>query len=408
MPNPSHRRSFRRFVFRLHTWLGLHFCLVLGVIFFTGVLLLYSPELTFARHHALWISPQSASEEQTVTVGRIYDTVAQERPGSTINMVASQARPWFGRPAYGWDQRGGFTAYVSPYSGAFIGYFNKGRLPLRDLVRKLHDSLLVPFYSMQIVVNALSFVGLTLVITGLITYRRFWKGFLRLPQKGADRRARSGALHRVTAVWVAPFLLASMIGSAVFFFNSVGLKAVPGAAPAVVSERAERLPDGFNGAALDEMLAGCRAELPTFVEKVTQLPGTNAELVRFNGYDTAVGSVFGAATCYADPANRQVAGIVRAADGNWMVQIKALAIAVHFGTWAGWYSIALWTVFGAGSVYLALTGARVFAARIIAQRGHESGGVRRSNTLAIVVDGLGIFKWAYFALVAGVVVLTLV
>lgn len=379
-------------MFRLHTWLGLHLSIVFAILFLSGLLLLFSPELKFWRQSELWIAPLPASAE-TVSVGTIYDSVQATRPDAKINKITSQPRPWFGRQVYG----KGFIAHVSPYDGAYLGEFHKKKAILRDIVRKTHDSLLVPIFSVQVLVNALSLVLIGTVVAGLITYRRFWRGYFRGPTEGADARARQGALHRLVAVWVAPFLLISALSSAVFFLNAVGWKAVPPPPPTVAS-RASALPDGFSGADLDRLVATCTQALPSFAERGVTLPKSASDPLRIDGTDTDRTGLFGATSCFADPSTGAIAGITHAADGNAMVRIKALAIALHFGTWGGFTSLGLWLIFAAGSLYLIWSGLRVFAARTLAQRSGTEPDLAGRSTLALVVDGLGMFKWAYLGL----------
>lgn len=393
------KRDFRKLVFRIHTWLGLHLCLVLGLIFLTGTLLLYSPELLNYRNPTFWIKPQSA--ETNVSMGAIYDTVKQARPQGEIYIIATQPRPWFGRPVYGADESGGFVAQVNPHTGDLVGFQEPSRLTFRQFIRRLHDSLFVPISLAQSAVNALSFAVLALVATGLVTYRRFWKGFFRRPPPGADARTRSGMRHRLVAVWVTPFLLASALASSVFFLNSVGIKAEPPPAP-IAQERATRLPVTFDGKQLDMLVTACTESLPTFVDRLATLPETPLRFVEIMGYDSLVGQVFGAATCYADPESGEVVQVSRASEGNWMVQVKAAAIEVHYGTWAGWASILLWTLCGAAAVYLVVTGARVFAIRIVGARVNTAADLAKRGTLSLLIDGLGVFKWAYLLLILGI------
>lgn len=397
------KRKLRKAVFKVHTWLGLHLCLILGVIFLSGALLLFSPELKMYRSSDLWVAPDGATQSQ-VSAGQIYDAVADAYPGARINIIASQPRAWFGRPVYINANGKALIAHVDPYSGEVLGHQVQRKVTLRDAIRRLHDSLLVPFYTFHIAVNALALVVLVLVVTGLISYRRFWKGWFRRAPAGADLRAKRGAQHRLVALWVAPFLLVSSLSAVVFLMNAVGVKAVSGDAPPV-AERVERLPQTFDGAALDAIEQACRAAAPGFVEQGVTLPKNEKKPLRLNGYDTNVGSIFGTVACFADPVSGAVTGIVRASDGNWMTPLKALAVAVHYGTWGGWVSIALWTLFGIGSTYLALTGARVYAARILAERGRAEPALQNRGALYLVIQGLGPFKWAYALLVVGVLAL---
>lgn len=390
------RRRFRQAVFRVHTWLGLHACLLLAVIFVTGTLLMFSPELTVGARPALWVPPSDKTDH--VSFGETYDAVAAGLPGGAVFLVQEAARPWFPRAVYANDEkRRPVVAWVNPADGSLRGVTPRGGLKLRDTVRKLHDSFLLPLGSAQTFVNVMSFVLLTSVITGLISYRRFWKGLFRLPAAGADRRTRQGMWHRTVAVWVAPFLLACALTGAVFFVNSIGFGPVL-AKPDATAPRETRLPEGFDGAAVDAAVAAAKEAAPGLVVKIVVLPGSPKADLKVGGYDPEKGEIFGQLTVAIDPVTNRVLGVQRNSDGNGMARIMPLAIAIHYGHFGGLVSVALWAVFGLGSAFLLLTGARVYAARILGPRAAEAG-----NTLSLVWRGLGVLRWAYALLGLGIV-----
>lgn len=384
-------------MFRVHRWVGLHCCLVLGLIFGSGTLLLFSPELSNLGRPDLWTSLDRANAQEA-TPGQIYDAILAEQQGGRIAIIASGSRPWFGRPVYGVGPNGGFTAHVHTQTADIIGY--GGKSLFRDVVRKTHDSLLVPFSKASLAVNALSFVVLMLVVTGLITYRRFWKGYFRRPHTTDDSRVRRGAWHRLTGIWIAPFLIASTLGSSVFFANDLGWKVSIPNPQNLPEPRDASVPVGFDGVELDKLISSCKKQLPTFKDAVVYMPEKTVSAVVIHGYDTDVGSIFGNARCFADPYTGAVLSFVKASDGNVMAILSPLAVAVHYGTWAGWTSLVLWLIGGVGSLFLALTGAQIYASRIQRERA-ASGLITPTGTLPLLIKGLGVFKWGYLILILG-------
>lgn len=393
------RRRFRSLVFTIHTWLGLHLCLVFGILFLSGTLLLYSPELRQPLTGAAWIAPRGHAPE--ASFGTTYDRTMAALDGGRVFVISPPPRPWLGRPVAARDAQNRETIlWTDPDSGAVLGA--TGTPVLRNTLRKLHDSLLMPVSPANIAVTALSLVLLTSVVTGLITYRRFWKGFRRLPA-GSDPRQRQGAWHRLLAVWLAPFLLLVSLTGSVFFLNWMGVKAVV-PQPPPPAERAWRLPEGFDGAALDRIVDIARAELPGAEITTVSLPGRRAEPFRISGRDPSAGPLRGAVTVTVDPVDLSVLGVARASQGNTMTFVKALAVMVHYGTWGGVVSLILWTGFGIGSAALLLTGARVYALRL---RGGPDDAAASRSLLGAVWSGLGVFRWAYLLALAGAVGLNL-
>ncbi|NNL71891.1 MAG: PepSY domain-containing protein [Silicimonas sp.] len=391
------RRRVRSVLFRVHKWMGLHLCLLFAIIFATGTLLMFSPEISYYNRSDLWVAPAAAGTEPA-TVGEIYDAILADQDGAYVDIIAEAPRPWFGRAVLGRGPNGAFVAHVESHSALVLGYGDVSFF--HKIIRTLHDSLLIPFSLGHIGVTFLSFFVLAMAVTGLITYRRFWKGFFRMPVKGADPRTRRAAWHRLTGVWIAPFLIASALGSAVFFANAVGWKVwMP--EPDAVAQRADPVPASFDGAVLDRIVVGCRERLPAFRDIVVLMPGSPADPVRVEGVDSTVWAPLGGIVCIGDPATGQVTQMMPHSSGNAMQVIKTVATAIHYGTWSGWLSLILWLVFGLGSVFLALTGAQVYASRIARPDG--SGAVAEpQGTWALVIRGLGIFKWAYVLLALGI------
>ena len=93
------------------------------------------------------------------------------------------------------------TVYVNPYTGAIQGparNFN-----FQAFTRALHGWWLVPFtngYSWGwYLVSFLSLPMLASLVTGLVVYKRFWKGFFRRPCAFAMARGFSGAISTASA-----------------------------------------------------------------------------------------------------------------------------------------------------------------------------------------------------------------
>ena len=394
------RRRVRGIIFKTHAWLGLQFCIVLFVIFLTGLLLMFSPEINSTNKSELWIAPPNA-EAQTASVGQIYDSVRSAVPGAQIHVMVSPPRPWFGARVYGHSDRGNFVAHVHPVTAEILAF--DGGSFLRKVVRRLHDSLLLPVSFANTLVNALSLVVLTLVATGLITYRRFWKGYVRKPEGEKGTRKRHGELHRLVAVWVAPFLIVSALGSTFFLSKELGLKPELPRAEAPVP-RDVRIPEEFNGDALDRLARSCFDALPTLEIDVADLSAGPERPMRFVGHDTEVGPIFGSATCHVDPSTGNLLGILRSADGNLAAKLDTLALKMHYGTWAGWTSIVLWVIGGALSLILAFTGARVYASRIVSAGDARSTPRFRRSTVPVVIKGLGMGKWVYLLIPVGALI----
>lgn len=392
------RRSMRKLLFQIHSWIGLHVCLLLALMFSTGTLLIFGPELMAVLSPEVWNAPPESAKR--ASVGQTYDAILRERPGATIDIITAEAqRPWFGRVVYGGGQGGQYVAHTDVVTGEITGYLRGP--PLQDIIRKIHDSLLIPFSFAGIIVNGLSFIILLMIVTGLISYRRFWKGYLRLPPASADALTRRRWWHRLAGVWVAPFLIVSALSSSVFFLFDVGWEP-RGPEMVPVPQREARLPVGFGGSELDTLVASCRERLPGLELIMILMPPGPVEPVRIVGYDPEVGELFGQVICDADPATGEAADFYLPRDSNLAARIEPFVIAVHYGTWGGWLSLVLWLIGGAVSLFLLLTGTQIYAGRIAREHPADAEAAP-SGTWSAIIQGIGLFKWAYLFLVLGMV-----
>ncbi len=390
--NASSRRKFRQIVFRVHTWLGLQMCIILGLLFFSGVLALFAPEMEIGARSDLYVSP-SSTKDAVPDYGAMYDTVlAQDGVGSVVAMH-SPARPWFGHMVeYKTTDGANRLAWMHPATGDLLGTSRPDPLYIKEFVLRLHDTFMIPMREVHYLVMAFSLVLLASIISGLITYRRFWKGLFRWPDRAATTRNRQGAWHRLIAVWMLPFLLIMAFTS--FAFLVVNLFIKPYYAPvSQTSEREVVLPEGFDGETLNAWLDRVRAELPTYEAKFIGIPQTKYRPFSTYGYETDRLKMMGTVSMRVDPMTEDNLGIVRAYSDSAMAVVVSLAESWHFGAFAsGVWAVILWAVFGIISCMLFLTGARIYAARTITEAG---GSLDGKGTFGIVWQGLGIFRWAY-------------
>ncbi|MDV3059433.1 PepSY-associated TM helix domain-containing protein, partial [Pseudomonas paracarnis] len=114
--------------------------------------------------------------------------------------------------------------YANPYTGAIQGIspsFN-----FQQFTRALHGWWLVPFtngYSWGwYLVSALGLPLLVSLVTGLVVYKRFWKGFLR-PTLRIRHGARIfwGDFHRLSGIWSIWFIAVISITGTWFLIEAV-------------------------------------------------------------------------------------------------------------------------------------------------------------------------------------------
>lgn len=381
------RRQLRSTIFRIHTWLGLHLSLFLAFLFLTGSILVIAPELEYAGHPGAFSLIQAG--ERTATMGQIYDSVTEANPDTIVvvterrygSIMADRTQiytPW-GEMVNIWTDPK--TAAVSAVTSA-IGF--------KAALKELHESLFVPFRVGYVAVSAFSFLLLTMIVSGLVSYRRFWKGLFRWPT-AAGRRGWLGGLHRLLALWSLPLLAITAVTGIYFFLGGLGINghhAQGGKTP----PRETVLPAGFDGALIDRAVAVAQARVPGFDPKVMVPPQKRDEPLSFGGPSPLADSLMGMTQVTIDPMTLEVMRVIVPGDHRGTARLKQLVSALHFGTWWGDWSKILWVVLGLVSTGLAVSGAMVFAARTAPGQVATAEGVGGFRRLW---RGLGLFRWGY-------------
>ena len=389
-------RNVRSLVFRVHTWLGLHISLFMAFLFLTGTLLVVMPELEVAGHPgAFSLLP---AKQRTATMGQIYDSVTSTYPDTGVVVIErrygtiSADRTQLYAP---WGEM--VSIWTNPATAAVDAATSAGKL--KGALKSLHEQLLVPLRPVYLAVSALSFVLLAMIVSGLISYRRFWKGLFRWPSRTAGRRGWLGGVHRMAALWSLPLILITSLTGIYFFLGGLGLgghAAGGGKTPA----RETVLPAGFDGALIDRGVAAAQARVPGFDPKVFVPPQKKDDPMSFGGPSPLADSLFGMTQITVDPVTLEVVKVLVPSDNRGMARIKQAVNALHFGTWWDDYSKPIWVALGSLATALAVSGAMVFAARTAQGRAAAeagAGGLRR------FWRGMGLLRWGYaLALVAAV------
>ncbi len=199
-PEKSGRRKPRPVAFWLHNVFGLQLSLFLAFVCLTGTIAtvaheiewLYKPEVRATAHAkgtedwaAIWSAAQRAYPEATLNGIGTYD-----RSDST----------YFAKSVSATDRAGqDFTIYVDPGTSQVTGH-EYGR-SLQDVMRALHYYLFIPRDVGFYLVASLGFALLGSLVTGMIVYKKFWRGFFRRPRTDRTMRTLMGDLHRLVGLW---------------------------------------------------------------------------------------------------------------------------------------------------------------------------------------------------------------
>ena len=277
------KKSKAKVWFLIHSWLALP---IWGFIFFvclTGSIATVSQEIEWLASPMVRANPP-AGNPRMLTYDEVLARVEEAHPGSVVNSIRRPVKSQFAltvNTTYT-DGKSG-RLYVNPYTGAIQGQISG--FDFRQFVRALHGWLLVPFTNgFAWGWYAVSFLGIPMLIsliTGLVVYKRFWRGYLKPRLRiGQGSRIFWGDFHRLAGIWSVPFIAIITVTAtwflieAILFDNSISISTAP--PPAMVKRQdVPTRVDGSTQALLlspDQAVAKAKGRFPDMQAESIFLP----------------------------------------------------------------------------------------------------------------------------------------
>ena len=396
MKSPRLRTS----IYRLHAFLGLHVFGILALLFLSGTLLLFITEIQTAFTKDMQLDEPATSH--SATPGQIYDAIKTFDPEISPAYISKSESRWVADGTFGRFGSGvAVTVWTHPDTGAVIGV--TGQKNLRASVRKFHTHFMTDNKIGALLVGVFAVILVFFIVTGLVTYRRFWKGFFRAPPHHLGRRGWWGGVHRLTAVWVSPFLIITALTGVFYLGETLGVLGGGIDSPKVAEPRETVIPEGFNGALLDRAVEAVREVVPDMHIKLLDMPFNKEAGIKIYGPSDGLINLEHGNIVMVDPVTFQILGQFSTENlptKNWMTQVN---FSLHTGFWGGFFSRILWAVFGLLATFLCLSGAMVYASRV------ASGPDGASRTAAgRIWHGMSLLKWGLVLFVIAVVGLAIV
>ncbi|KAB2884348.1 MAG: PepSY domain-containing protein [Albidovulum sp.] len=390
------QRRFRSIVFKLHAWLGLHVFAVMALLFLTGTVLVFVYQIEAALIGSERLQEPRPMEERS-SFGTLYDTTRAYAPDAVVVEITRSESPWIADRARIFVKGGGFRYIWFGGAGESVSR-EASTTDLQRVVHDIHASFLTGHMAGGIAVGVFSILLGGFVISGLISYRRFWRGFLRLPPRHLGPRAWWGGLHRLLALWLMPFLLIMCVTGTFYLVTTLGLLNFQGLSATGLAERESRLPEGFDGQALDRAVAAAEAAAPGVTFYLVRLPGAKKQGIEFYGRDDTPLTDTQANRLLIDPSNLAVLDNIRAADMSATNRVTQWNDSLHHGTWGGFPTELLWALFGLMATALSVAGAMVYASRV-AQPDDSRSAIRRIWSGTVLVKfGYPLFVMALVAI----------
>ena len=376
----------RRTFFVWHSWIGLTAGLLLFVICWSGTVAVFSRELDWLADERL-----RAPAAEQVAWQAIQENVEASHPEWRIDSIHAPLEPGYAAEVWIADpDEVMHRVWADPASGEVLGttsYFNVQRF-----FRSLHMMLFIADgYVWGIptgywIVGLLAFVLAASLITSLIFYKRFWRGFFKLQtRKGA--KVLWSDLHKLTGLWSLWFTtLIAVTGIWYLVEWKVAWEVPYPELPAAEGSVTQTLP-------VSELVARAEAAYPALDVRTVALWQMSGGLFEVHGQDGSWLLRDRGARVFLDARDGSTILVQRPAELTALQRWVDTADPLHFGNFGGLWSKAVWFVFGIGLSGLCLTGAYLQAKR---QQRHGLTGWRTPMLAAYAVTAFTLLASTWF------------
>lgn len=344
----------KRVFFEWHSVMGLTAGLMLFVICWSGTIAVFAYEIDWLLDPSI----RSETPAGELEWAAVADAAGDTYPGERISWIAAPRYPGFAAVAMLENPHGGLRrVYIDAASHELLGATSF--LNVQRFFRSLHMALFqadyfsvlgIPVGYFAVLLFAFPLLGM--LVTSLVFYRRWWRGFAKLETRQGARTFWSDA-HKLCGVWSLP--LVAIICLTSFWYLAEWWLPRADRASTVPAAAADLI-------GLDRAVQLARDAFPGLDIRTVIPPGGDDAAYLVLGHDGGM-LTRGRASVEIDKATGAVVSMVGTADLGVVDRIKEAVDLLHFGTFGGLWTQGVYFILGLALSGLALSGAYLHAGR---------------------------------------------
>ncbi|WP_176508050.1 MULTISPECIES: PepSY-associated TM helix domain-containing protein [Pseudomonas] len=392
----SPKKSKSKLWFLVHSWLALPIWFFVLIVCFTGMLAVVSQEIVWLANPDVRASKPDDNAER-LSFQQVLDALHKAEPDMAVNSLSQPDGAHFALTAQVTYADGSSPMlYVNPYTGAI-----QGKMPdfnFEAFTRALHGWWLVPFTNGfswgWYLVSMLGLPMLASLVTGLVVYKKFWKGFFKPVRTGHGSRIFWGDLHRLAGVWSIWFIAVIAITSiwflirAILFDNQITISSEP-VVPVIAREQVPQTVDGSPAPRidLDEAARIAGLAIPSLEITSISLPATAYSHIEMGGRGWYP-LMFQSAS--VNPYTRQVDSQFLLSDRSALEFVTESMRPLHTGDFGGLPIKLIWFFFGLILTLMVFSGLLIWTKRTaqataaaLKRSERTAHGTRRETTLEV-------------------------
>ncbi|MGQ0660876.1 PepSY-associated TM helix domain-containing protein [Sphingosinicella sp.] len=347
-------KALKRLWFVWHSWVGLTAGLMLFVVCWSGTFAVLADEVDLLVNPSL-----QAAHSDTLAWDAAYDAAIVAQPDIADIALQAPSGPGQAISIVGTDEEGDLRhLYADPATGRIIAhttFFNVQRF-----FRSFHRNLfLVGLYEFggagtgDLIVTSMAIILLLQLITSLVFYKRWWRGFWALDWRRGPKIFWS-SVHKAGGVWSLWFV-ALMAATGIWYLVEFYLPPTfdEGKLPVVAADADRRLNLAAAIAAAERAYPGFSARSVTIGPVAVEVNGQDGSLFTRDRGARVLTTFDGA----------RVLQVQQVADLSALDRWTEMADPLHFGDFGGLWSQIPWFLFGIILSGLSLTGAYLHVKR---------------------------------------------
>lgn len=343
-PARRQRPPQRRFWFVVHGWLGMTFSLLMAVIVLSGVAATLAYEIEWLADPDLRVAPGRKMAPYPELVG----AVARAHPESAVEAIYAPEAPYLPVLAYiSTPDTLLRKVYVDPHRATVLA--DKDFMTIQRFLRNLHMKLFLPRHGI-LLVGVFGLILLSSTVTGILAYKKFWRGFFRL-RVAKGRRVFWGDLHRLSGLWSLWFLVVISLTGIWYGIEDIidrsGSELVYPSYPRVSAARLDSLgPETPARVPLADAIATAKREVPGLEITAIRLSTSPSDPIVVHGGSGHTLVRGRANAVFVDPYDGSAIEVWRISEASLAKRWVHTVDPLHFGTFGGLATKIIWALFG--------------------------------------------------------------
>ncbi|MEP1420489.1 MAG: PepSY-associated TM helix domain-containing protein [Erythrobacter sp.] len=350
---PVKKKSERKKLYELHTWVGFHLAFIMALVLFTGTIATLSHEIDWLIHDDMRVTQGT----EVVSWGEMERAIRAHDPDANILSLETLGHDYFAYRASVADKFGKLNyIHVNQWTGEVTGETHP--LTVQRFFRDLHRYLFMPSVLGLPIVGSLAFILAISLYTGLKTTRN-WRTVMTRVRRSKGARVMVGDMHKAAGIWSIWFIILIIVTGIWYlteFGYSVAGERMEAERPNVSAQRIEELGPVIYDRPIAEIAKVAQSSIPDMQITRIQYPVTSAQPFTVLGVRDNPLLRNRANRVFIDPVDLSVIKSQPEEDISTVAYLNEMADPLHFGTFGGLTTKIIWFVFGLFVSGLSITG----------------------------------------------------